>query len=147
MECVFCEIVEGKKFKAIICENEHGMSILDAYPLVEGHTLVIPRKHHENMLEITKIELNGIFDLIIETERRLLENLPCQGIDLRQHYRPFVPETKLSKHHLHVHLIPRKSHDQLFEQVGSKETALRTEPSEKEMKELALKISGKQKTL
>lgn len=147
MECVFCEIVKGKKFSAVICENKFGMSILDSYPLVTGHTLVIPKKHHEKMWEITKPELNGIFELILETEQLLLQNLPCEGVDLRQHYRPFVPESKLAKHHLHVHLIPRKSWDPLFKEVGRKETSLRTEPPQKQLKQLALKIKGKQKTL
>lgn len=147
MECAFCNIVEGKSHSAKLGENKDALAILDAYPIVEGHTLVIPRKHHKALWDFSKEELHSIFDLIVSTEKMLLENLPCGGVDLRQHYRPFVPETKLSKQHVHFHLMPRKSWDPLFKHVGTRETELRKEPLQKELEGLAEKIVGKQKKL
>src|SRR3989338_4438157 len=131
MDCVFCKIAGGKSHAAVLGENPHALAVLDAFPVLEGHSLVIPKKHHKALWEIPREELNGIFDLIIQVEKDLLENLPCGGVDLRQHYRPFVPESKLSKHHLHFHLIPRKSWDDLFKHAGAKETELRKEPVKK----------------
>ncbi|MFH0923076.1 MAG: HIT family protein [Candidatus Micrarchaeota archaeon] len=146
-DCVFCIIAGGKAHAAKLGENKHALAVLDAYPLVEGHSLVIPKKHHKALWEIPKAELHAIFELIMEIERKLLENLPCEGVDLRQHYRPFVPESKLAKHHLHFHLIPRKSWDELFKHVGTRETKFRTEPERKNLDELAGRINGKQKKL
>ena len=147
MECVFCSIVEGKQHSAKIGENESAIAILDAYPMIEGHSLVIPKKHCTALWDIPKSELHDVFDLIVESERLLLKNLPCDGVDVRQHYRPFVPETKLSKQHVHFHLLPRKSWDYLFKHVGTRETELRVEPGEKDLEALAERISGKQKKL
>jgi len=144
-ECIFCSIAEGKAHSAQLGENKHALAVLDAYPVVEGHSLVIPKKHHRALWEIPREELNGIFDLIIEVEKSLLQNLHCEGVDLRQHYRPFVPESKLKKDHLHFHLIPRKSWDELFKKAGTKETELRKEPVKKELESLAERIRGKQK--
>ena len=145
MNCVFCEVAEGKAHRALLGENKHALAVLDSYPILEGHSLVIPRKHHKSLWDIPKGELNAIFDLIIETEKMLLENLPCEGVDLRQHYRPFIPEGRLVKQHVHFHLIPRKSWDELFKKAGTKETELRTEPKQKELDKLAEKIRGKRK--
>ncbi|MEM4254978.1 MAG: HIT domain-containing protein [Candidatus Norongarragalinales archaeon] len=147
MDCVFCTIVEGKAHSAKLGENKHAMAILDAFPIVEGHTLVIPKAHHKALWDFNKDELHSIFDLVVAIEKMLLKNLPCDGVDLRQHYRPFVPETKLSKQHVHFHLLPRKSWDNLFKHVGVRETELRKEPSQKDLDSLAEKIRGKQKTL
>ncbi len=153
MECVFCAIAAGKKPCAKLGESAHAIAILDVYPLVEGHSLVIPKKHHKSLAEIPREEMNDILDLVIGAEALLLENLPCEGIDLRQHYRPFVPESKLAKRHLHFHLIPRKSWDEMFKRVGKHETAMRTQPTQTQLDGLAARIRGetqdgkKQKTL
>lgn len=147
MDCVFCWIAAGKNHSAKLGENKHALAILDAYPLLEGHSLVIPKKHHKSLAEIPKEELHAIFDLIVETEDLLLKNLPCEGVDLRQHYRPFVPESKLAKQHLHFHLLPRKSWDEFFKKVGGRETAMRTTPTSGQLDTLAGKIRGEQKKL
>jgi len=146
-DCVFCNLVEGKTHRALIGENKHAIAVLDAYPIVEGHSLVIPKKHHEALWDIPKEELHAIFELVVEVEKKLLKNLPCGGVDLRQHYRPFVPESKLKKNHLHFHLIPRKTWDDLFKHVGTRETKFRTEPERKSLDGLAERINGKQKKL
>ena len=147
MECVFCSIAEGKAHSAKLGENKNAIAILDAFPIVEGHTLVIPKTHHKALWDFNKEELHSIFDLIVDTEKLLLKNLPCGGVDLRQHYRPFVPETRLAKEHVHFHLLPRKSWDQLFKNVGARETEMRKEPGQKDLDSLAQKIVGKQKKL
>ena len=44
-DCIFCKIVKGEIKTEIICENDNFISFLDANPVVEGHSLVIPKKH------------------------------------------------------------------------------------------------------
>src|SRR3989344_4651421 len=70
MECVFCAIVEGKAHSAKLGENKNAIAILDAFPIVEGHTLVIPKTHHKALWDFNKEELHSVFDLIVDTEMR-----------------------------------------------------------------------------
>ena len=50
--CIFCKIIEGEIPSTTIYEDEKVKCILDLSQAGVGHTLVIPKKHFENVLEI-----------------------------------------------------------------------------------------------
>jgi len=52
-ECIFCEIVEGKRDSAKIWENEEFLAILDVNPNVKGMTLVLTKKHYGSYISST----------------------------------------------------------------------------------------------
>jgi histidine triad (HIT) family protein len=52
MNCIFCEIVDGKAEAEILFENDEVLSFLDINPLNYGHALVIPKKHYKNFISI-----------------------------------------------------------------------------------------------
>ena len=52
MSCIFCKILNGDIPSNKVFENDNFIAILDAFPANEGHTLVIPKKHFENIFEI-----------------------------------------------------------------------------------------------
>lgn len=51
-DCIFCLIVSGKIPSYKVFENKHFLGILDIFPVVEGHTLVIPKKHYRWVHEV-----------------------------------------------------------------------------------------------
>jgi len=127
--CIFCNI----KKEEIIAETKFCYVIPDKYPVSRGHILVVPKNHCENIVQIPDKELFDIIKTIKIMEKKMLENLKVKGIDLRQNYRPFVPEGKLRKNHVHFHLIPRSFEDLIYKQKGR---AKRGKLSQGDFKEL-----------
>ena len=54
--CIFCKILKGEIPSAKIYEDEYTYAFLDIAKDVNGHTLVIPKKHYENVMELLAIE-------------------------------------------------------------------------------------------
>ncbi len=50
-DCIFCKIIEGELESKKVYEDEKVLVILDAYGKSKGHSLIIPKKHSENILE------------------------------------------------------------------------------------------------
>src|SRR5205809_6282934 len=53
-DCVFCKIAEKEADATVVYEDPHTLAFLDIHPLNPGHTLVIPKKHYSNMLEMQR---------------------------------------------------------------------------------------------
>ena len=58
MDCIFCRIANGEIPTKIITETNHSIAFLDAFPLTKGHTLVIPKKHHEKIQNMSSTLLS-----------------------------------------------------------------------------------------
>ncbi|WP_323674374.1 HIT family protein [Halorubellus sp. PRR65] len=48
-DCIFCQIVAGDIPSRTVYEDDDVLAFLDANPLAPGHTLVIPKTHHETL--------------------------------------------------------------------------------------------------
>jgi len=127
--CTFCKIPKEE----VIFETKHCYVLPDKYPISRYHLLVVPKKHYAGIAEIPDKELFDIIKTIKKMEKKMIEKLKVNGIDLRQNYRPFVPEGKLRKSHIHFHLIPRGFEDLVYKTQGK---AKRGELSEKELRRL-----------
>lgn len=133
-KCVFCNIPKEE----VILETKFCYVVPDKYPISKGHILIVPKKHYENIIEIPDKELFEIIKTIKLMEKKMIEKLKVKGIDLRQNYRPFIPENRLRKSHIHFHLIPRSFEDLVYKQQGK---AKRSELSETEQKRLIQVLS------
>lgn len=111
--CPFCSLQQR-----VLKENEHAAVILSNPRKVPGHFLVIPKRHVEKPWELTEDELKSIFSLIFFVEQRIIGKLG-DGCDVRQNYRPFLTQSKLSVKHVHFHVIPRALEDYIY-QVSEK---------------------------
>jgi len=127
--CIFCNIPKEE----IISETKFCYIVPDKYPVSKGHILVVPKKHYENIAEVPDKELFDIIKTIKIMEKKMFEKLKVKGIDLRQNYRPFVPENRLRKSHIHFHLIPRTFEDLVYKSQGM---AKRGQLSDREIKRL-----------
>jgi histidine triad (HIT) family protein len=136
ISCVFCAIVQDEPNKLIL-QNDHAAVILSDPRLVKGHSLVIPKRHVEYPGDMEASELADIFALIEKVRASLLQSELAEGVDVRQHYRPWLPESRLKVDHIHFHLLPRQADDQLYQVSLRHEVTLFDELSVDERQEVS----------
>ena len=106
MDCIFCKIISGKIPAKIIKETENSVAFLDAFPLTKGHTLVIPKKHHEKIQNMTEEENIDLFS----TVHRIISSVDSlTGSTLVAVHNGKQAGQEIP--HVHVHLVPRSSGD------------------------------------
>lgn len=103
MDCPFCSL-----HRSILAETELSFAVLDSYPVSEGHTLVIPKRHVATIWRMTTEEYADAFDLIRQVKNVLQERFKPQGFNVGVNCGKAAGQTIL---HAHVHLIPRYSGD------------------------------------
>ncbi len=107
-ECVFCKIAKGEIPSEKIYENENFLSILDISPKVKGHSLVISKKHFENVLDMPSSLGADLIDCAKNTAVKLMEKYKADGFNLLNNN--FESAGQLVKH-VHFHLLPRRKDD------------------------------------
>ena len=110
-ECVFCKIVKGEKLEKVIYENDNFFSILDINPAVEGHSLVISKKHFETILDMPDSLSPELFDCIKNTALILMKKYNAEGFNVISNN--FEVAQQIVKH-VHFHIMPRKKGDGEF---------------------------------
>ena len=99
--CLFCDMVNNKIPTKKIYEDEYCIAILDLHPSSDGHTLVIPKKHYTDMLELDNEYLTHIYDVQRHLTPILMEKFNAKGLSLRINYG----ESQEIKH-FHMHILP-----------------------------------------
>ena len=84
MDCIFCKIINGEIPSYTIYENEYVKAFLDISPTSNGHTLIIPKQHFENLFDIDIETLKNIELASKEVSKILKQKLNCQGITRQQ---------------------------------------------------------------
>lgn len=112
-ECVFCQIEQSglRKIKHgnKALENELAIAFYDGYPVTEGHTLFIPRRHVSDYFELNQAEVNAINSLVKAQKQYLEENdESIKGWNVGVNVNEAGGQ---SVFHVHVHLIPRRDGD------------------------------------
>lgn len=112
--CTFCTII-NEETERIVAYRPHCYALLSDPRLVPGHLLVIPRRHVERPSEMTTEERGDLFDTLLFFQDKILST--AGGCDIRQHCKPFLPESRLKVNHVHFHLLPRELNDALHEKT------------------------------
>lgn len=102
--CPFCSLSPDR----LRIETEHGVAVPDAHPVIEGHTLVVPRKQVSTIYQLIMPEQQGIWKLVAEVRERLLEALKPGGFNIGFNDGLAAGQTV---EHAHVHVIPRRTGD------------------------------------
>jgi len=117
-------------------ENELAFVLLSNPRRVEGHFLVIPKRHVEDPTDITDEEVVAIFKLIRFVQGKILSKL-SKGVRVQQNYMPFVPDSQYKVAHTHYHVIPRGDKDKIYQLVDIHDIELFEDLSEEERDRVA----------
>ena len=107
-ECVFCQIISKQASANIVYEDEQVVAFLSNRPVNEGHTLVVPKKHHENIYEIPEEEAAYLFKIAKRVAVAVRDAVSAEGIRIVQNNGWAAGQVIF---HLHVHVIPMKPHE------------------------------------
>lgn len=104
MNCIFCDILAGKKSGHFIYEDENYVALLDKYPIDIGHSLVMPKKHYEKIVDMEEDKVGELFAKIPKIANAILKATSADAFSLGQNNgraaKQIIP-------HVHVHIIPR----------------------------------------
>ena len=104
MTCIFCDILSGKRDGYIVYEDNNHIAFLDKYPIDDGHTLVIPKKHFERITDMDSNDVGEIFSIVPKIAKAVLSGAGADAFSLAQNNgkaaKQIIP-------HVHIHIIPR----------------------------------------
>ena len=98
--CPFCCIGAAKIWLA----NEHAIAMHDGFPISEGHTLVVPKRHVQSLFDLSDEEQHAIWSLVAAVRTKLVEDLKPDGLNVGLNDGQAAGQTIK---HAHVHVIPR----------------------------------------
>jgi len=106
--CLFCEIVVGARPAHRVFEDAACVAFLDVRPVFLGHVLLLPRAHHETLIDLPGDLLVPLFTTAQRLARAVETALLADGtfVAINNKVSQSVP-------HLHVHVVPRKKKDGL----------------------------------
>ena len=106
--CIFCKIVAGEIPSIKIWEDSEFISFLDTKPIGEGHTLVVPKKHFNTLMDLNKNVSKKYIDAIRKTGEVLMERYSSDGFNSVLNNGEAAGQVV---NHVHFHLLPRKKGD------------------------------------
>ncbi len=116
MDCLFCRIINGEEKTRKIYEDDKVIAILDAYPTVDGHTLIIPKKHYVDFKELDEEIILHMYKVARKLSEELIAKLNVNSFTFAVNYG----ERQAIKH-FHLHLLPnygrnkgKKNIDEVF---------------------------------
>ncbi len=101
MDCIFCKIANKELESKIIYEDEVVVAFLDVNPTSNGHTLIVPKKHYTDYIELDKDTLNHMFQVAKELGPKIMQKMGAKSLTLLFNYGD---DQKVK--HVHLHLIP-----------------------------------------
>ena len=104
-DCPFCN---PDSERVLILESATAYAILDKFPVSKGHTLIIPKKHCANYLELSFKEQSGCWFMLNKAKEVLSYEFNPDGYNVGINIGEAAGQTVP---HVHVHLIPRYSAD------------------------------------
>jgi histidine triad (HIT) family protein len=105
---VFCQVIGGRKGATKIIDDELVVAFLDTTPVFKGHVLVVPREHHETLVDVPAVLLAPLF-----TEVQRIQVAVMDAVDAKGTFVAMNNAVSQSVPHLHVHVVPRTKGDGL----------------------------------
>ncbi|TCD45657.1 HIT family protein [Streptococcus sp. X16XC17] len=103
-DCIFCQIIQGQIPASKVYEDEQVLAFLDITQVTKGHTLVVPKKHARNILDMNEETASALFAKVPAIARRLKDQLGAKGINVINNNEEAAGQTVF---HTHIHLLPR----------------------------------------
>lgn len=102
--CIFCQIIAGEIPSSKIYEDDQVLAFLDISQTTKGHTLVVPKTHARNTLEMTEESAAQLFSRIPKIARAVQSATQAKGMNIIANNEEIAGQTVF---HTHIHLVPR----------------------------------------
>ena len=130
--CIFCDVINGKLPCYMIYEDDDCLVILDKYPIDNGHSLIITKKHFEKIIDMNTDDVSRLFSKIPKIANAIIKATDADAFSVAQNNgkaaKQIIP-------HVHIHVIPR------YNSTGTLWTK-RKIMNDNELSELAKKIKN-----
>ena len=107
-DCVFCKIISDEASSEKVYEDENVLAFLDANPVSKGHTLVVPKKHVEDIHGAGG--MSYMWDVLVKVSDAVDEAFDPEGINIAQNNGEKAGQEVF---HLHFHVTPIYDGDEL----------------------------------
>lgn len=101
--CIFCKIVQKEAPASIAYEDERVIAFMSIQPINVGHTLVVPKKHYENIYEIPEEDIAYLYTIVKKLSHAVKKAVNAEGVRTVQNNGEAAGQVIF---HLHVHIIP-----------------------------------------
>jgi histidine triad (HIT) family protein len=108
MDCVFCKILKGEIPAQKVYEDNRIVAILDINPVAQGHTLVLPKEHHETWTDLPADLAADLAKAAQTVARGVVKSTGAEGFNLLMNNKRCSGQ---AIDHAHFHVIPRKKDD------------------------------------
>lgn len=106
--CVFCSIIKGELPANIVYQDDTVIAILDIAQATKGHTLVIPKKHYENIYDVDEETLKHMIVVSKRLSAQIVNKLHADGLNIVNNNGDAAGQ---AIKHIHFHLLPRYDGD------------------------------------
>lgn len=107
-DCIFCKIIAGEIPSLKLYETDQVLSFMDINPFHDGHCLVIPKAHHDNLFIADDDDLAACIKAVRKVADAVNRALEPEGMNIMQANGPAAGQ---SVFHVHMHVFPRKADD------------------------------------
>ena len=101
MECIFCKIVQGEIPSKVLYEDEFLKVIMDINPTVDGHALIIPKKHYTDYVELDPNIITHMWEVAQKIGPSIMKKMQASSLSLLVN---FGDDQQVK--HFHMHLLP-----------------------------------------
>jgi len=98
VDSIFTQIINNEIPSHKIEEDENYIAFLDVFPLVEGHTLVVPKKPIDYLFDLDDTTYSGLWLFARKVAKKIENAIPCERIG--------IAVIGLEVAHTHIHLVP-----------------------------------------
>lgn len=109
--CIFCDIIHHEIPSKVVYEDDQVLAILDISQVTKGHTLVMPKKHVDNLLECDDETAAYLIQIVKKLAVQIKERTGAAAINILNNNGELAGQTVK---HLHFHIIPRHSEADAF---------------------------------
>lgn len=108
MDCLFCKILNKEIPNYTVYEDENVLAFLDIFPCSKGHTVVITKKHFENLWDMNVETFQAVAGGLRAAAGRVQAKLKPDGMNIGINNGPVAGQ---AVPHVHWHIIPRYDGD------------------------------------
>lgn len=105
MASIFTKIINREIPGHIVAEDDNYIAFLDINPLVEGHVLVVPKQETDYIFDLEDEVLSGLHLFAKKVAKAIDKSIKCKRVG--------VAVIGLEVPHVHVHLVPMNSMDDI----------------------------------